>query len=187
MLTIFSYIRSEHDFQCLQEDILRIEQWTNQRYLTLNSNKCKYMLLTRKKRPLMCPQIFLTTYIRPDLEYAAELWDPYLSKDISCLEKIQKFASKICCKSWSVDYHSMLEFLSIPTLQKRREELKLRALHRFLNGQSFLPHGKVHYVDSIYNTRHPAQLFVPHTRTNAYHFSFFPSTLRYWNFLPKLE
>ena len=94
-------------------------------------------------------------YIRPNLEYAAELcMGPLFVKRHSLLG--EKFASKICCKSWSVDYHSMLEFLSIPTLQKRREELKLRALHRFLNGQSFLPHGKVCYVDSIYNTRHPA-------------------------------
>lgn len=30
-----------------------------------------------------------------------------------------KFASKTCCESWSADYHSMLEFLSVLALQKR--------------------------------------------------------------------
>ena len=29
------------------------------------------------------------TYIRPHMEFAVQAWNPYLKKDIDCLEKIQ--------------------------------------------------------------------------------------------------
>ena len=49
---------------------------------------------------------------------------PTSLKDITLLENVQKFASKICCKSWVMDYESMLSYLGIPSLQQRRLQLK---------------------------------------------------------------
>ena len=49
-----------------------------------------------------------TSYIRPHLEYAAISWDPYLKKDIALLEDVQKFALKVCTKSWDQDYSTLL-------------------------------------------------------------------------------
>ena len=129
-------------------------------------------------------RLLYLTCIRPNLVYAAELWDPFLAKDISRLEQVQKFAAKICCRSWSGErshYNNMLESLSIPTLEKRRKELKLRALHCFIYGKSFLPPGKVNHFAPSYRTRYAPSLSVPYARTNSYYHSFFPSTLRYWN------
>ena len=40
------------------------------------------------------------TRIRPNLEYASTIWDPYLIKDRKLLEDVQKFACKICVKDW---------------------------------------------------------------------------------------
>ena len=47
------------------------------------------------------------TQIRPHLEYAAQVWDPYLSKDIHQLESIQKFALKLCTKQWGSNYEDI--------------------------------------------------------------------------------
>ena len=44
-----------------------------------------------------------TTVIRPSLEYACQVWDPYRIKDIEKLERFQKFALKICLKKWDLD------------------------------------------------------------------------------------
>ena len=41
-----------------------------------------------------------TSLVRPHLEYATQVWDPFLIKDIHKLESMQKFALKMCCKHW---------------------------------------------------------------------------------------
>ncbi len=118
--------------------------------------------------------------IRPNVEYAAELWDPYLVKDIDSLEKVQKSAAKICCRTWSGEnssYNNMLESLSIPTLEERRKHLKLRALHRFIHWQSYLPPGRLNYTVPSYRTRYSPALIVPYARTNSYFHSSLEHTL----------
>ena len=52
------------------------------------------------------------SFIRPHLEYYAIVWDPHLSKDIEALEKVQRFALRMCLKNWSLD-HSQLYSRSI--------------------------------------------------------------------------
>ena len=45
------------------------------------------------------------TKIRPHLEYASLVWDPFrLIREIEELENVQKFALRMCPKSWSMDY-----------------------------------------------------------------------------------
>ena len=46
--------------------------------------------------------------IRPHLEYAAPVCDPHQLGLIKCLKNVQKFALKVCTKSWNIDYESML-------------------------------------------------------------------------------
>ena len=47
-------------------------------------------------------QLYLS-FIRPHLEYAvhAQVWSPYLHKDMQKLELVQKFALKVCLKKWN--------------------------------------------------------------------------------------
>ena len=75
---------------------------------------------------------FYLSCIRPHryLEYACTVWDPHLTKDITLLENVQMFACKICCKSWFMDYESMLTYLDIPSLQQRQLQLKANMMYR---------------------------------------------------------
>ena len=61
-----------------------------------------------------------TSFIRPHLEYAAIAWDPFLKKDITALESVQKFALKVCTKSWDISYESLLSKSHLPSLEARR-------------------------------------------------------------------
>ena len=65
------------------------------------------------------------TLIRPNLEYASIVWDPYLTKDRKALEDVQKFAGRVCTKNWHSDYHTLLGVLHIPTLEARRKAMRL--------------------------------------------------------------
>ena len=55
--------------------------------------------------------------VRPHLEYASPLWDPYLIKDIAKLESVQKFALKLCSKQWAMDYQDLIELMQLPLLK----------------------------------------------------------------------
>ena len=65
------------------------------------------------------------TCICPHLEYAAQLWDPHVKRDVQMLESVQKFACKVCLKCWDMDYDNMLHCLDLPPLRVRRQHLKV--------------------------------------------------------------
>ena len=50
------------------------------------------------------------------MEYAAPVWDPHQLGLIKCLENVQKFALKVCMKSWNIDYESMLTSCNLTSL-----------------------------------------------------------------------
>ena len=118
---------------------------------------------------------FYLSCIRPHLEYACSVWDPYLSKERSLLEDVQTFACKVCCKNWHMGYESMLTHLNIPSLQQRRLQLKANMMHQFVHGTSYVPDGTLHpHPPARYDTQTCFYFSVPFARTNAYYHSFFP-------------
>ena len=66
-----------------------------------------------------------TSLVRPHLEYASQVWNPHLIKDIDQLESIQKFALKVCLKQWDSSYFNLLQSTNLPTLSNRRKYLGL--------------------------------------------------------------
>ena len=69
------------------------------------------------------PSVILQLYlalVRPRLEYAAEVWNPNLERDINCIERVQKFALRICSHHYQDSYDDLLHFLYQPTLRNRR-------------------------------------------------------------------
>ena len=123
--------------------------------------------------------------IRPHLEYACTVWDPHLRRDIQAIENVQKFALRVCSKSWNTDYNSLLDTLNISTLSARRTSLKLCLLFKMLTeivDYPFCPFTRRHtpYANRHLNT---VQLTVPHAHTNQFKYSFFPSATERWNSL----
>ena len=83
-------------------------------------------------------QLYLA-YIRPHLEYLAPVWDPHQQRLIKSLERVQKFALKVCTKHWSSDYEFLLQLCKLPTLASRRHYLKLCVLYQVVNGHLDFP------------------------------------------------
>ena len=82
-------------------------------------------------------KIYLTC-IRPDMEYAVQVWSPYQKGHINTLESIQKFALKVCSKQWNADYKSLLRAYKIHTLEKRKDYLNLSFFVKHHNRHIFL-------------------------------------------------
>ena len=63
------------------------------------------------------------TYVRPLVEYAASVWDPWQNKYIENIEMIQHRAVRYILNDFSFtsSVSNMLSKLNLPTLQKRRQ------------------------------------------------------------------
>ena len=127
------------------------------------------------------PKLYVS-FIRPHLEYAAASWDPFL-KDIDLIDDMQKFALRVCLKSWSSPYEDLLEQSNLPTLQTRRQNAKL---FKIINEATFFPEAPTQARQLSYPSRSvDSHKLVPlPAHSSQYYHSFFPSTIAAWNSLP---
>ena len=123
------------------------------------------------------------TKIRPHLEYASPVWDPFRKGEIEELESVQKFALRMCLKSWSMDYKELLEIAQIPSLSSRRSNASLRHLTKIVKKQTYFPEAPITVRQNPYHTRisNENTLVVPRANSTSYKSSFFPKTLALWN------
>ena len=72
------------------------------------------------------------TLVRPIMEYAASVWDPYHLNDIQALEKVQRRAARWVMNdySWYSSVSAMLHSLNWPSLQLRRRISRLQTFYK---------------------------------------------------------
>lgn len=75
------------------------------------------------------------TYVRPHMEFAVQAWNPYLRKDIDCLEKIQHRATKLVPQLRNLDYEDRLKALNLTTLEERRARGDLIQAYKIITGK----------------------------------------------------
>ena len=124
--------------------------------------------------------------VRPILEYASSVWDPYQYNKIYIIDRIQRRAAR-----WSLcnyDRYSsvtlMQHQLSWQNLQQHRKIARLLLLYKALYDHIALQIPP-YYTLSYSNTRanHQFSFIHPSTRTNFYMYSFYPKTIKQWNSL----
>ena len=127
--------------------------------------------------------------VRPQLEYASEVWDPHYVGDME-LEKVYMQWRAAC---WVLNddgrfssVTSMLDQLSRPTLQIRR---KISRLHICIHCTKFSYHQLSQYLIltcyTINKTVSPTALhLIPYSSTRAHQNSYFSRTISDRNLLP---
>ena len=126
-----------------------------------------------------------TALVRPHLEYAAQVWNPYQEKDIQCLEKVQKFALRMCAKDYHASYQDLLELFCIPSLRNRKFYLSLCTFYCIVNGLVHFPQlDAVHPPMSSSRNYNTHAYLVPYAHCNTLKFSFFSTVIRLWNCIP---
>ena len=91
-----------------------------------------------KSCPQDCRKSAYISLVRSVLDYGSIIWDPYLSRDIEKLERVQRQAARFI----TGDYHSreegsvtgMLDMLELETLQRRRSMCRLFFLFKVVEG-----------------------------------------------------
>ena len=162
-----------------------------------------------KNCPEECRKLAYISLVRSTLEYGSSIWDPYLQKDINCIEKFQRQAARFIKK----DYRSredgcvthMLRDLELPSLQQRREFNKLVFLFKIaggmvpaINSEDYLkPQREKRRIKakqfSDYQcsniveknvTNNSRCFIVDNFRTDQFRHSFFIDSVIKWNHLP---
>ena len=72
--------------------------------------------------------------VRPHLEYANQIWAPYLVKDIEAVENVQRRASKLVPALKNLIYEERLHKLGLPTLAYRRARGDMIETYKILGG-----------------------------------------------------
>ena len=124
-----------------------------------------------------------TSFVRPSLEYASIVWSPYRKGETQLIEKVQKFALKVCLKTWNSSYEDLLCSVNLPTLQYRRKVARICHLFKILHGLTDFPESPLEPRQLRYNSRFVNSLSlapIKH-RTFLYQNSFFPATITMWN------
>ena len=122
--------------------------------------------------------------VRPHTEYASQVWDPHLQKDIDQLECVQKFALSMCAKQWDLGYAELLNRFEVPSLRIRRKYLSLCTMYKAVHELVYFPHDV--FVPRTTTLRSLSKLLYhqPFAHTNAFFHSFVPKTCSAWNNLP---
>ena len=94
------------------------------------------------------------------------------------LEKIQRFALKMCSKNWNSQYSDLLQRIQLPSLESRRKLLKLSYLFQIRTGTSFFPNPPIIslLIDPRFRNHTTTLLDHPFAQTSAYKHSFFPDS-----------
>ena len=77
-----------------------------------------------------------TTLVRPQVEYAAAVWDPYTGENIDKLEMVQRRAARYVCNNYiqMASVTGILQRLGWRSIHQRRADIRVVFLYKCMNG-----------------------------------------------------
>jgi len=125
------------------------------------------------------------SFVRSHLEYGNCLWNPYKVGLLTDLEKVQKHATKLVCKTKNMCYIERLKFLNLPTLKYRRFRGDMIEVFKILNGYYDCVCAPGLELSSNTHTRgNISKLKVNYSRLHVTKYSFCNRVVSVWNKLP---
>ena len=125
------------------------------------------------------------TLLRPVMEYASIIWDPYTNVNIKKLEMVQRRYARFVFHDYrrTSSVTTMLKQLNWASLHERRARAKVDMVYRMANGLVDLPASLL--VPSPAIRGHSKKYLVPFARVGIYQHSFVLDGIRLWNALPQ--
>ena len=131
------------------------------------------------------------SFIRPKLEYAAQIWDNCSKKDAELLETFQLDMARITTGARKgTSHHLLYNDVNWETLSERREKIKLKHFIKIVNKEcpSYLQNLLPRQICEVRpNSRHPDNFFLCKSRTETFRKSFIPAAVKLRNNTPAKE
>ena len=129
------------------------------------------------------------TLVRPQLEYASTIWDPWTQRNIKKVEAVQRRAARFVTGDYrrTSSATSMLKHLEWPELATRRQQAKVVMIYRIVHQLVAIPSAQYLHPAGVHTRGSPSRFLVPYASINSYKNSFFPSSIRLWNSLPAAQ
>ena len=100
-------------------------------------------------------KLLYVSMVRPHLEYAVSVWNPYLRKDIDKLESVQRRATRLVPKLRKKSYEYRLTRLGLTSLETRRKRGYMIQYYKTINGLDKLNWTNEPRKINKNNTSHP--------------------------------
>lgn len=128
------------------------------------------------------------TMVRPTLEYASTVWDPYQDNLEKDLEQVQRRAARFVYNEYQDVspgcVSSLMNRLKWEPLKDRRCKDRLTMAYKIRNRLVDIDPSN-YYKPGDSRTRGGHRIYQQRTRKDQYRFSFFPRSTREWNTLPE--
>ena len=109
-------------------------------HVSMTAAKPNKSLGTIQRNLWNCPknvkEIAYTFLVRPKLEYASAAWDPFLKKDTSALEGVQRKAARFCSQNNDryASVKGMIKDLRWVTLETGKRQFRLTLMYKVTHG-----------------------------------------------------
>ena len=124
--------------------------------------------------------------VRPILDYGAQVWSPYLARDIQAIERVQRRATKLVPDLAQLPYETRCERLGLQTLKERRLRGDMIETFKLLHGYEDIHYTKFFQRCTDNLRGHSMKLKKPsHWRTTMKANWFAIRVINPWNALPE--
>ena len=133
-------------------------------------------------------RLLYTSLVRPPIEYANQVWNPYLKKHIDILENVQRRATKSIPGLSNLSYEERLHKINIPTLAYRRLRGDMIE-HKILSKKKYDPEVSnfINLRDDANTRVHIYKIYKSRSRLNVRKNLFCMRIVVQWNSLPSNE
>ena len=125
--------------------------------------------------------------VRPQVEYAASVWSPWLARDKARIERVQHRAARYVYNTYSrySSVTAMLQSLDWETLESRRFNMRLCIIYKAYYNLAIFPLSDYATPITVQTRGNNIKFILPHCNKDVFKHSFLPAVLRGWNALPQ--
>ena len=145
------------------------------------------LAVIRKSFPRIPETTFIQLYkglVRPHLEYASSVWSPYLVKDITKIDNVQRRATKWLPSTKNLPYEVRLRKLGLPTLKYRRLRQDMIQVYKITHSPEVARTSLLEINTTSQTRGHSLKLTKKRALTNMQLHSFSHRVVDVWNALP---